>query len=385
MTLSAIKDEITKRLREVRSDSLEFSESEFFSDLRSLTADALGEVSMCTNAEELEALGNLLEKIENCWNLCKADTLGDESRDVLFEFDFELDPPPSEDDNGEDDDSEDPEDEDSESDECDEDDDDDEDEDDGDDYDEDDEASQDDEPDEPLNEPKRRFDISIDMKNIEEWYDRLEGKGSRLHDSKIKMLFNRSVSELEGASDRAALATARSNYHKRFKKLDKSIKRYNDMCDAKPYFDSTHRAESLKKPNTARVVVGCVALLTAIGYGVITAVSDNQPILALPVWVFGLFGFGLSYLLLGLLYAVVGKASRSISVVRRLSVARLFLAALAVIGALILGMTVPQVAPLGAFIATLPFTLGGLGVYALYRMKLASSLRQRRRDAKRKR
>ncbi len=354
MTISAIKEEISKRLREVRSDSLEFADSEHFPDLRRLTADALGEVAACTTAEELEAINGLLERIEACWNLCKADTLGDdESADVLFEFDFELDSEAADGDDESEEADEEEDDEDTEK------------------------ESQD-------KKPKNRFDISNDIKALEQWYDKLEGQGSRLQGSQLKMLFKRSVSELEGAEDRAALATARNNYHKRFRKLDKRIKRYNDLRDAKPYFDMAHKVEGLGKPNVVRVAVGCIAFLTGLGYGIITAIAESRFIFLWPDWVYGITGAGLSYLLLSLLYWLVGKCSNSISVVRRLSVTRLVFAFLAAIGSLVLGLMVPQIGLLGAYIITLPFTLGGLGVYAVYRIKLASAVRKMRKENKRK-
>ncbi len=354
MTIAAIKQEISKRLREVRSDSLEFSDSEHFADLRTLTADALGDVAMCTTAEELEAINGLLERIEACWNLCKAETLGEESDDVLFEFDFELDDGASDDGEDEDDEASEDEDEDE------------------------------DEEDEPYEDaPKRRYDISSDIKALENWYDKLEGQGTPIHGSQLKMYFKRSVAELESVEDRPALAVARNRYHKRFKRLDKRIKRYNGMCDAKPFFDSTHKAEGLKKPNSVRVIVGCIALLTALGYGIITAISEERFVFLWYDWVYGLAGAGVSYLLLSLVYAICAKSGGS-SVVRRLSVTRLVLVPIAAAGSLVLGLTVPQVGLHGAYIATLPFTLGGLGIYTVYRIKLAKAFRKKRRESKRK-
>ncbi len=367
MTIAAIKEEISKRLREVRSDSLEFADSEHFPDLRRLTADALGDVAMCTTAEELESINGLLERIEDCWNRCKSDTFGEEFSDTLFEFDFVLDEAPESDDT-ESDDSENEADEDDDEDCVDA-------EVDDEDEDEDDQSYDD--------IPKNRFDISKDIKALENWYDKLEGQGTKIHGSQLQMNFKRAVAELEGAEDRPALATARNNYHRRFHKLDKRIRRYNDICDAKPVFDSKNKAESLKKPNTVRFAVGCIALLTGLGYGIITAISESRFIFFWHNWVYGIAGVGLSYLLLSLIYAV-GAASHSISVVRRISVARLFLVFFAALISLVVGLIVPQVGLLGAYIATLPFTLGGIGVYTAYRIKLASAVRKARKEKKKR-
>ncbi len=357
MTIAAIKEEISKRLREVRSDSLEFSDSEHFPDLRGLTADALGDVAMCTTAEELESINGLLERIEACWNLCKSDITGEESSDVLFEFDFVLDDSYSEGDEGGEEDEDIDEDED------------------------DDDRDEGDEP--PEDAPKRRYDISGDIKSLENWYDKLEGQGAPIHDSQLKLYFRRSVADLEAVEDRPALAVARNRYHKRFTRLDKRIRRYNGMCDAKPFFDSTHKAESLKKPNTVRVIVGCIALLTALGYGIITAISEERFVFLWYDWVYGLAGAGISYLLLSLVYAVCAKVNGA-SAVRRLSVTRLILIPFAAIGSLVLGLTVPQVGLHGAYIATLPFTLGGLGIYIVYRIKLSKAFRKKRKESKKR-
>ncbi len=352
MTLAAIKNEISKRLREVRSDSLEFSDSPHFSDLRSLTADALGDVAMCTTAEELEAINGLLERIEDCWNLCRSDTLNIDSDDVLFEFDFVLD------DGSDSEDDEDNDDEDSEED------------------DEDEES--------PDDEAKKRYDISNEIKAIEQWYDKLEGQGSPIHEARLKANFKNSVAELEAVEDRAALAIARNNYNERFRKLDKQIKRYNCKRAAKPLFDSTHKPESLKKPNTVRLTVGCIAFLTGLGYGILTAVAESRFIFLWPDWVYGITGAGLSYLLLSLLYAVATAWRNSISTVRRLSVTRLILAVFAAVGSLAIGLTIPQIGLIGAYIATLPFTLGGLAVYFIYRIKFAYAVRKKRKETRKR-
>ncbi len=336
MTIDAIKSELTKRLREVRSDSLEFSESEHFSDLRRLTADALGEISAATTVEEIEEIDGLLVKIENCWNLCKEEALGESSEDVLFDFDFELD---EEDD-------------------------------------EQDEEEESTSPDQP------RQDISSDVKRLESLFDKYDGTGGRFNDIRLRSLFKSSVSELENAADRPALSIARNRYMRRFEKLGASINRRNDNIAAKPDYDAKYPPISLRLPNVGRIVFGTVVLLTAAVHGIITAASSKNSLYLWDGWVYGVAGAGLLYIVLGLVYQLVSCKSSG-AAARRMSFLRLLLAPVALVGAMIAGSCVPQLGILGALIAASPLVLGGIGVYAVYRLKLKMIVKRKRRKVKR--
>ncbi len=335
MTIDAIKSEIAKRLREVRSDSLEFADSEHFSDLRRLTADALGDVSAAMTVEELEEIDGLLVKIEKCWNLCKEETLGEGSDDVLFDFDFELD----------------------------------------------DDESQDDEPEKSDEPSEPRQDISSDVKKLESLFDKLDGTGGKFNDLRLRSLFKRSVSELERANDRPALSIARNRYIRRFEKLDSSIRRRNDNIAAKPDFDAKHPPVSLRVPNVARLVFGTVVFVTAAVYGIITATSNQNSFYLWDEWVYGVAGAGLVYLVLGLIYQLV-SCVKSNTAVRRMSFFRLLLSPLALSGAIALGSFLPQLGLLGSLIAASPLMLGGIGVYIAYRLKLKMIVKRKHRKVK---
>lgn len=335
MTFDTIKSEISKRLREVRSDSLEFSESEHFSDLRRLTADALGEISAATTVEEIEEMNGLLVKIENCWNLCKEETLGESSEDVLFDFDFELD---------------------------------------------DDEEEEDEEDDVAPEHPRQ--DISADVKRLEALFDKYDATGGMFNDLRLRSLFKLSISELERAPDRPALSIVRHRYIRRFERLEKAIRRRNDTIAAKPDFDAKNPPISLRTSNVGRLIFGTVALVSAAAYGIITALSQEHKFYLWDEWVYGVAGLGLVYIILGLIYQLI-SCGNGLSSVRRLSFLRLLLSPVALIGAVILGSYVPQLGILGALIAASPLILGGIGVYAVYRLKLKMLAKKKNRYSKR--
>lgn len=97
MTLDAIKNEITARLREVRADSSQFNLSENSQDLQKLITKAIGKVELCETAEDLESIDGILTTIEELYNACFSEESGDPSAESLFEFEFELDEEETED------------------------------------------------------------------------------------------------------------------------------------------------------------------------------------------------------------------------------------------------------------------------------------------------
>ena len=90
MTLEQIKNEITASLKEVRESSRDFSNCESYDDLQSLFKKAIGRIALSESAEDLEAVGDLLMAIEELYNDCNSELLGQPSNIELFSFDFEL-------------------------------------------------------------------------------------------------------------------------------------------------------------------------------------------------------------------------------------------------------------------------------------------------------
>lgn len=391
MTLDAIKREISVRLREVRADSSEFSECAAYGDLQRLITKVISKVALCESADSLEAINDALAAIEDCWNDCKAEALGKPCDDVLFEFSFELEEVKAKPSSGDDDDSsqydadetaeeedgEEPEEEaqdepqkensEEQSDE------------------ESDEEPEEEEEEEceteeklPVNKP----DISKNVREIEEFFDKYENEGNFLKQARLKSLCSTAMSTVNAAQDRGALSVATVSYRRRFKQFAASIKRYNSYSAAKPDFDNSHPADCLKLPNIFRAVVGGIAFLTGIGYGIAKAIIDSLPVFAWDFWVWGLAGAGASYLLISLIYAVCAAKSYSVSVVRRLCFIRLIFALIAAVGSLVLGLTVEAVGLAGAYIATLPLTVGGIAVYLFYRLRLTALVSKKKRRKK---
>lgn len=91
MTLEEIKSEMSERLREVRADANDFSNTKSYDDLSRLIIKAISRVALCESSSDLEATDDLLSAIEDCWNDCKSELNGEPSNDSLFDFNFELD------------------------------------------------------------------------------------------------------------------------------------------------------------------------------------------------------------------------------------------------------------------------------------------------------
>lgn len=270
LTLDAIKNEITARLREVRAESSDFNATENYRDLQKLITKAIGKVELCENADELESIDGILSAIEELYNACMAEETGEISDETLFEFAFELDD--SDEDNEED----------------------------------------------------------------------LEDEDSEEEDGKQK----KSVKAKE-------------------KKIEKKQTKSDLYCAAKESFDEKYPTSVMKKPNIARLCVGLVALISGTLSGLITA--QWWPF---DWWAWSIIGVGVSYLILAAVYSIVIAVGNG-SATRRMSFTRLILAVVAAIASLILGIVFEfELTLVGAYIATLPFTVFGLFTYLIYRTRL---------------
>lgn len=365
MTLEAIKREITERLREVREDSEEFSGSSAYPELQKLITKAISRVTLCETAADLEATDDLLAVIEECWNSCKTEITGQESEEGLFEFNFELDvskpAKKSKSQGAEDvpipeDDEEEVGEEEAEYEE---------------EYDEDESENEYEEEEEAKEGKKAPLDVSREVEEFERAYETLSGECNKLEKSKLKSIKKDAVEAVKSAPDKATLVSTVYSYRRMFKKFATSVEKRKRYQTAKHTFDEAHPAESMTKPNIARVAVGCVALLSGVSYGLIDVLmrTDKQ-LWPWNEWAWTMIGFGVAYLLISAIYAIAITASVSHSIVRKMSFCRVIIAVIAATGALILGLAVDAIGVLGSYIATLPMTLFGVANYLFYRMRL---------------
>ena len=291
MTIDAIKNEITARLRDVRADSSQFKLSENCQDLQKLITKAIGKVELCETAEELEAIDTLLTTIEELYNACVFEETGDPSNEIVFDFQFELD---------------------------------------GDEYD--------------------------DTDDSEEDKDETESEENEIVD--------------ERSAEREE------------KKAERKQKHAELYLGAKEAFDEKCPPSVMKKPNIARLCVGLIALISGSVAGLITA--QWWPF---EWWSWAIIGFGVSYIIITVIYAIViavGKASAT----RTMSSVRLILAPIAAVASLVLGLVFEfDLTLIGAYIATVPFTVCGVFSYFIFRIRLfftACKLKKRNKEKKRK-
>ncbi len=135
---------------------------------------------------------------------------------------------------------------------------------------------------------------------------------------------------------------------------------------AKEAFDEKSPPSVMKKPNIARLCVGLVALISGVLVGLITAYQWWP----FEWWAWSIIGVGVSYLLIALIYAIVIAVGHD-SASREMSFTRLILAGVAMIVSLILGIVFEfELTLVGAYIATIPFTVCGVSVFVIYRIRL---------------
>ena len=283
MTLDAIKNEITARLREVRADSCEFNASENYNDLQKLITKAIGKTDLCETADDLEAIDGMLTTIEELYNACVAEESGEVSNEILFDFQFELD---------------------------------------------------------------------SDEESLEE---------------------NQEPEEQEDEEEEI-------HSEKEEKKALKAQKKFDVLEETKKCFDEKNLVAKLKRPNILRLCIGLVSLFSGFFAGLISA--KWWP---LEWWAWAITGFGASYLILSLIYAIFIALKRP-SAARMLAIIRLILAPVAAIASLVLGIVFEfDLTLLGAYIATIPFTLCGVSVYLVYRIRLfftACRVRKNKKQSK---
>ena len=161
---------------------------------------------------------------------------------------------------------------------------------------------------------------------------------------------------------------------KKQEKKQKAKDRAISYSEKKAAFDQKYSAHRLRAPNTLRLCIGCILLLSGIGFGLVDALWWPW---CHQAWI--AIGFGCSYLILSAIYSIAISQS-SKKAVRSMAVLRMVLAFIMLALSLPLGLWLDEDLTLvGAYIATLPFTLFGFLTYMIYRMRLALSLKNQKK------
>lgn len=371
MTFDQIKSEISARLREVRTAAAEFSDAEMYPDLQKLITKAISRVALCDNAADLDRLNDLLEAIEDAYNSCRSDTLGEDSDETLFDFDFELESDESESDSSYEEVADMPEDADADT------------EDAESDTEESEEAYENAEEEEEEEEAKtaparsenQEREIAACIAEIEEFYKAHYSKGGIAERNRLKSIRTRALDRVESTFTPVELTDAVIEYRKNFKKYEKSLEAYDRLESAKPSFDKAH--ELNKYWNFARLFGGILAAVA----GVAAGISSPESWLGFPL---AAIIFGVTYLILSGIYAIVISKSLDSAAYRNMAFARLIVAVIAAVGSLVLGLALPDLGLGYAFSSTLPLTLGGIGVYTVCRLQLAIFASKSKRSNKKK-
>jgi len=150
-----------------------------------------------------------------------------------------------------------------------------------------------------------------------------------------------------------------------------------DLTAVKSDFDQKNPAHKLRKPNIVRLCVGCVAVLSGVGFGLVDALWWPW-----EWYAWSIIGFGVSYLLLAAIYATA-ISRNSKKAVRSMAITRLALALVMLVLSLVLGLLLPYDLTVGgAYIATLPFTVFGIATYYIYRFRLFLALKKSKKVKK---
>ena len=211
---------------------------------------------------------------------------------------------------------------------------------------------------EPVNKDKH-------FEEVEDLYSKYINESSSWDAHKLEKIYKNSINKIQAAYDEDSLYNARNYYIDAFNCFEKDIERKKLYKEAKKVFDSTYHATAMKKPNIARVCVGCMATLSGIGFGLINARWWPW------IWqAWAVIGVGVSYLLISAIYAIA-ISSGSDKAVRRMNVTRATLAVIMAVASLVLGLVLKtELTLLGAYIATVPFTALGAIMYLIYRLQL---------------
>ena len=319
MKLEEIKSVITQRLKEIKKMASEYSDSSEYDNLQGIIKKAIVAIAETEKAEDVESITVYLEAIEDCYNSCRAEITGQASEEQLFCFDFELDEDASE---------------------------------------------------AAASRQKSREADDFEPKNIkariieiEDYYDRTVDRCSFFAKFKLKSLRKKSIAAINGAQNDLELLEVTRGYRREFKQFTAGLDRADAFLAAKKQYDEKTVSSSGKRMNILRILAGFIALIGGAVYGFILGWTS------FPVWAIAIMGFGVSYLLISMIYLST-ESRKGPKTKRRVAFARMVLAVLFFIASLIVGNVLESFDFLHMLVATLPFTAGGVCVYAFYRIKL---------------
>ena len=340
MTLAEIKREINLRLREVKADSVEYSDTTSYMTLLNLISKAIERVSKCTSADELESIDNLLGVIEDCYNDCLNEK--DESAEsvTLFDFHFELDVDESASCDAESSDTE----------------------------------KEDSGAPEIVEDVKELIDVSKEIAEIEESCSKLLGECDFLNKIKLKSLRKKSISSIKAASVITEVVAEMYKFRRKIKRLSLNIDKVKKYNAAKPLYDDLHAVKKLSKANFVRLIFGIITAVGGSAYGLFEARWWPWERIA-----YAITGIGVFYLILSLIYAVVIVKSTSKGATRHLCVMRLILAIIFAFVSLPAGIIFDDLGIGVFYLATVPFTLCGVAVYLVYRFKLINLSKKKKK------
>ena len=319
MKLEEIKSVITQRLKEIKKMSLEYSEASDYDNLQGIIKKTIVAVAEAEHASDIESLAVYLEAIEDSYNGCRAEITGEASEEQLFCFDFELDEETSEVDTAPN-------------------------------------------PDVEIDDcvPKN---IKTRIVEIEDYYDRTVDRCSFFTKFKLKSLRKKSIEAVNSARSDLELLDATRTYRREFKQFTDKLNRADAYSSAKKQYDEKTAGSNGKRANMLRIFVGFFALIGGAVYGFVVGWTN------FPVWAISIMGFGISYLLIAMLYLAT-ESRRGPKTKRRVAFSRIVLAVLFFIASIIAGAVLEPFGILPMLLATLPFTAGGVCVYGFYRLRL---------------
>ena len=314
MNLEQIKHEIIKKLTQLRKDSKKFTDTKNYNELQQIITKSIVAVTECDTAQELENIDVYLESIEFYYNSCVEESTGEPSEEELFDFNFEL-----EEENEE----------------------------------------------EEIVSKKKDNNLKSLITEIEDFYDSTLTRCSKNSQRKsLKSLKEEALDSVRQASSELELLNATRNFRRAFKEFTAKLSKSEANAQAKLQFDEKITKKNSKKMNILRMLLAFAALIGGAIYGFILDWTT------LPEWPMAIMGFGVSCLLLCIIYVMADSAKKS-TAKRRLAFARLILAALFLTASIVIAIVFSKyIGMLASLTATLPFTVGGVFAYVIYRLKL---------------
>ena len=90
MKLEEIKSAIIKKLKDIKKISLEYADGSDYDNLQEMIKKTIVVVTEVENVSDIESISIYLETIEDYYNKCRGEVLCQDSKEQLFDFDFDL-------------------------------------------------------------------------------------------------------------------------------------------------------------------------------------------------------------------------------------------------------------------------------------------------------